>query len=281
MRTATQAQLRFDPEDTGLSGETQRIREMSEAWAARSLWCPACTGRLDQAPAGRASLDLLCSTCALEFELKAKRVSRRGVEVRSLSGGAYGATLRRFEGTGGPNLILLEYEASTYEVVRATLFPSFYLVPSVVDPRTPLRSTARRAGWQGCNIRLHRIPAAGRLTWIDRGVLAEPGDLGARWQGLQTLQRSTPSPSRGWMVDVLRVVESLPTHFALTDVYRAESELAALHPDNNNIRAKVRQQLQRLRDAGWIVFQRPGYYEKVGSLEHREAYSPNSVSTGN
>lgn len=258
----------FNPDDTNLRAESQRIREMSEAWAARSLWCPSCMGPLDRAPAGLASLDLLCSTCTLEFELKAKRVARNRGEVQSLTGGAYGATLRRFgEAGGGPNLILVEYAASTYEVLRATLFPSFYLVPSILDPRRPLRPGSRREGWQGCHIRLHRIPPTGRLMLVDEGVLADPTGLRGQWRALVALQERTPSTSRGWLVDVLRVVESLPTDFTLADVYQAEGELAALHPGNSNVRPKIRQQLQRLRDAGWIVFRGSGGYSKTEAAE--------------
>lgn len=38
------------------------------------------------------------------------------------------------------------------------------------------------------------------------------------------------------------------------DVYAHEAALAALYPGNNNVRPKVRQQLQVLRDRGWLEF---------------------------
>ena len=34
------------------------------------------------------------------------------------------------------------------------------------------------------------------------------------------------------------------------------------HPENNNIEAKIRQQLQFLRDKGFIQFLSPGQYKK-------------------
>ena len=42
--------------------------------------------------------------------------------------------------------------------------------------------------------------------------------------------------------------------FALTDVYAFEARLAAIYPDNRNVRPKIRQQLQVLRDHGWLEF---------------------------
>ena len=38
--------------------------------------------------------------------------------------------------------------------------------------------------------------------------------------------------------------------FTLADVYAHEAALAALYPGNNNVRPKIRQQLQVLRDRG-------------------------------
>jgi type II restriction enzyme len=41
--------------------------------------------------------------------------------------------------------------------------------------------------------------------------------------------------------------------FATADVYAFERELEQLHPDNRNVRPKIRQQLQILRDAGFLI----------------------------
>ncbi len=40
--------------------------------------------------------------------------------------------------------------------------------------------------------------------------------------------------------------------------------LAEQYPNNNNVKAKIRQQLQVLRDAGILTFLSPGHYEIVG-----------------
>lgn len=48
--------------------------------------------------------------------------------------------------------------------------------------------------------------------------------------------------------------------FSLDDVYASEPQLAALYPSNNNVRPKIRQQLQVLRDNGYIEFLGNGNY---------------------
>ena len=42
-----------------------------------------------------------------------------------------------------------------------------------------------------------------------------------------------------------------------------EDELKKKHPDNNFIKDKIRQQLQYLRDKGFIEFVTPGHYKKI------------------
>ena len=48
--------------------------------------------------------------------------------------------------------------------------------------------------------------------------------------------------------------------FALGDVYAAEHGLARLHPANRHVRPKIRQQLQILRDLGFVQFLGGGEY---------------------
>jgi type II restriction enzyme len=59
---------------------------------------------------------------------------------------------------------------------------------------------------------------------------------------------------RGWSLDVLNIVRRLgKQEFTNADVYAYERELEALHPDNRNIKAKIRQKLQILRDARLLI----------------------------
>ena len=46
-------------------------------------------------------------------------------------------------------------------------------------------------------------------------------------------------------------------------IYDFEEELKQKHPDNNFVKDKLRQQLQILRDKGYIEFIRRGHYKKI------------------
>ena len=51
--------------------------------------------------------------------------------------------------------------------------------------------------------------------------------------------------------------------FRLDEVYEFEQHLQSLYSQNQNIRPKIRQQLQYLRDLGLLEFVRPGIYRKL------------------
>ena len=51
--------------------------------------------------------------------------------------------------------------------------------------------------------------------------------------------------------------------FTLDDVYKFETKLKLLHPNNNFIKDKIRQQLQILRDKSIIEFIGRGKYRAV------------------
>jgi len=60
------------------------------------------------------------------------------------------------------------------------------------------------------------------------------------------------------------VIERIPGQdFTLNHVYKFENELKLKHPLNNYIKDKIRQQLQYLRDKGFIEFVSPGHYRKI------------------
>lgn len=70
-----------------------------------------------------------------------------------------------------------------------------------------------------------------------------------------------PPAVRGWTLDVLTTIRKLgKTHFSLQELYQLEPYLRRLHPRNQDVRPKMRQQLQLLRDLGLVVFTSPGNY---------------------
>ncbi|WP_316207683.1 MULTISPECIES: hypothetical protein [unclassified Bradyrhizobium] len=59
----------------------------------------------------------------------------------------------------------------------------------------------------------------------------------------------------------MKCVESLgKPEFTLDDVYAFDRHLSLLYPGNQNVRPKIRQQLQLLRDQGFLEFIARGRY---------------------
>lgn len=68
----------------------------------------------------------------------------------------------------------------------------------------------------------------------------------------------------GWQKDIFNCVNIINTQkFILEEMYSFEEYLRILHPNNNNVRDKIRQQLQSLRDIGLIEFLGGGRYKKL------------------
>ena len=49
--------------------------------------------------------------------------------------------------------------------------------------------------------------------------------------------------------------------FTLQEIYTFEKDLSLIHPENKNIKPKIRQQLQFLRDKNYLEFVGDGTYK--------------------
>ena len=68
----------------------------------------------------------------------------------------------------------------------------------------------------------------------------------------------------GWKLEIFNCLESIENRtFGLNEAYEFEDVLSGKHPDNRNIKDKIRQQLQYLRDLGLIEFKERGVYRKL------------------
>jgi type II restriction enzyme len=158
-----------------------------------------------------------------------------------------------------PNLFLLQYSIA-WRVQNMLLIPHFFITESIIEKRKPLSPLARRAGWIGCNILLTEIPKDGKLRIVSDGIETDPTEVRKQFQLVKPFADLNVR-LRGWTLDVFKIIRRLnKTEFSLPDVYKYDGELAALHPDNKNIRAKIRQQLQILRDLGFLIFSTRGHY---------------------
>lgn len=68
----------------------------------------------------------------------------------------------------------------------------------------------------------------------------------------------------GWRLEVFKLLVQIESQvFTLKEVTKYESNLIKIYPNNRNIPAKIRQQLQFLRDLGLIEFLGNGKYKKL------------------
>lgn len=115
----------------------------------------------------------------------------------------------------------------------------------------------------GCNILISDIPKQGKIFIVDRQHLRNKEDVINDYQLIKNMQTNNIN-NRGWLFDVLNCINEIPDkEFKLNDVYRFIEVLKEKHINNNHIEAKIRQQLQLLRDKGYIEFLERGHYRKI------------------
>ncbi|MGE0830486.1 MAG: DpnI domain-containing protein [Hyphomonadaceae bacterium] len=228
---------------------------------AQQLYCLNC-GLVDvsKLPNNSPVADFSCAVCSEEYELKsqARKIGSR------VPDGAHKTMLERLAASNNPSLILLAYHREERRVLDLIVVPKHFFTAQIIEKRTPLAPTAKRAGWIGCNILLSQVPETGKIAVIRGGVLRPKSDVLEQWRRTCFL-RDENVAARGWLIEVMRCVEALgKRQFELAEVYAFEERLKGLYPDNRHIREKMRQQLQRLRDAGFVEFLGNGRYRRSG-----------------
>lgn len=229
---------------------SQKVRVVSESWGEANLYCPNCSSpALDSAPNNTQAFDYICPNCKLTFQLKSKS-SPFGDRI--LDAG-YDAMIRAIQEERTPNLYALHYDKVSWRVENLILIPHFALLQSAIEPRKPLSSTARRAGWVGCFIALKNIPSDAKIHLVSNGNYVHNTQVRKCFRRLRPLQEISLQ-ERSWSFDVLRIARSLgKKEFSNSDIYNFTLQLQKLHPKNNHIEAKIRRQLQFLRDKGFLM----------------------------
>ena len=241
------------------SSGLQIIRVLSERWVGNHGYCPSCSGNLAAHPNNHPGADFQCPSCRLDFELK----SKDGLFGRKVVDGAYSTMMQRITSNIAPSLFLLSYRRPAYTVVGLQIVPSHFMHGGIIEPKNPLSATARRAGWQVCNILLNQLPNSARIDIVLAGRVIPKSQVRARWVYTSFLRQTSVS-ERSWLAETMRCIEALKASaFSINELYAFEHDLSRRYPKNNNIRAKLRQQLQKLRDAGLVRFLGKGLYEVV------------------
>ncbi len=203
--------------------------------------------------------DYICENCKSQYELKSKKDNTDKYETK-VNDGVYQTMIGRITSLDNPSFFFMHYDCN--EVNNLIIVPKCFFIPEIIEKRKPLAENARRSGWEGCNILLNKIPDSAKIPIIRNRVILDSKKVCKEYNRIYSLQTDSIE-SRGWLFDVLKCVERLDTTFTLKQMYKFVEELRIKHPANNNIEAKIRQQLQFLRDKGFIDFSSRGNYKKI------------------
>lgn len=239
---------------------SQIARVLTENWFSNNMYCPRCGNpSIKHFENNRPVADFYCPHCQSEYELK----SKDGKFGNTINDGAYETMISRITEDKNPDFFFMSYSKQQLKVQDLLFVPKHFFVPDIIEKRNPLSSTARRAGWIGCNIKLDKVPEQGRISIVKNGVAEDIENVISKVMTSGRLVTADIN-NRGWLMDILNCVNRLPLAvFTLNDVYQFEYELALKHPQNNNLKPKIRQQLQFLRDRGFIEFLGNGNYRKI------------------
>ena len=235
----------------------QQARVITEAWAAENMYCVMCGApRLEHLQNNKPVADLCCPHCRNTFELK----SHNGRFGSVIADGAYETMMGRLMDDNNPHLFVMEYTRPEYMVENLWIIPSYFFTSEIIIKRKPLPPTARRAGWTGCNIAWKNIPAQGKIPVISQREILDPKVVCEKVSTTTALATSKIQ-ARGWLMDVLYCLEQIGRdYFTLQDVYAFTDYLQDRHRENHNVQPKIRQQLQYLRDKGFVEFLGRGEY---------------------
>ncbi|HET7888566.1 MAG TPA: DpnI domain-containing protein, partial [Bradyrhizobium sp.] len=197
--------LGFEEAQSTYASASQSARAWTEAWVKLWAYCPHCgNAKMSQFPNNSPVADFLCSSCSEEFELKSQK-GKFGVKVAD---GAYKTKCERLAASNNPNLLLMNYDPKSLSVVNLFIVPKHFFIRDIIEERKPLAANARRAGWIGSNILIGKVPEAGKIHIVQNGIIRPKEAVLHEWQKTLFL-RSESLEVRGWLLDVMRCVESL------------------------------------------------------------------------
>ncbi len=237
---------------------SQIARVLSENWFHSEMYCPCCLNtNIENYPNNQKATDFFCSNCRNEFQTKCsnKKFTRKVLD------GEFNTMMNFINSNKSPNLFLMQYSNQDWFVKNLFLIPKFFIVPSIIEKRKPLSTDARRAGWIGCNFLLDNLPEEGKIAIIKDEKIIEKELVNKKWARMIFLNNYNSS-IRGWTSDVLKCINKISKEeFVIKDIYEFKNYLQRLHPNNKHIEAKIRQQLQILRNNNLIEFTSKGVYK--------------------
>lgn len=250
--------LYFDPaQAVDYKSSAQIVRILSEHWLKTNISCINCGSALQKTENNSRVKDFICPHCQENYELKSKKGLSIGTKMPD---GAYNTMLARIQAEDNPNFFFLAYERNNYRVQQLVLVPKHFVTVNMIAPR---RNTLKgRDNYLMCDLDIRDLPEGGKIPLITAGKAIDPTRVQKQWQAHLFL-RQQKAEKKGWLLAILHCLDQLPAQFNLAQLYAFSDKLQKQFLDNHHIQAKIRQQLQILRDQNLIEFGARGQYRKI------------------
>ena len=103
----------------------------------------------------------ICKNCNQKYQIKAKSATQK--EINNITttktfktiGGEYSTTINNIN--ENIDYLIILYEKHSYKIKSILYIKSDNININCIMPRKPLSLTAKRAGWQGCNLLFNNI----------------------------------------------------------------------------------------------------------------------------
>ncbi len=243
---------------SGYHSSSQIVRVLTEDWTKNEIFCPNCGNIILEYPNNNPVGDFYCGKCAEDYELKSKKDSMG----RKVADGAYATMLERLQSSTNPNFFFLNYDLEKYEVKNFVVIPKHFFIPEIIIPRKS--GLPNRPNYIMCSIDLSGIPSSGKIFYIKNGQVNSKKKVLSTWQNTLFLRDTKGSDLKGWILDIMNCIDALnKKEFTLDEMYSFENILSLKYHNNKHIKDKIRQQLQFLRDKGYLKFVSRGRYELI------------------
>ena len=237
---------------------SQKIKVLSESWVDNEIFCPNCGCNIDSYENNRPVADFYCPNCSEDYELKSKKDSMG----KKIVDGAYKTMVERLLSANNPNFFFLNYDIRNYEVHNFVVIPKHFFVPEIIIKRN--QGIKDRPDYIMCSIDLTGIPNSGKIFYIKDKKIESKEKVIENWQKTLFLREEKELNTKGWLLDIMNCIDELKKkEFSLDEVYAFENILSKKYPNNKHVKDKIRQQLQVLRDKGYLDFVARGKYKML------------------
>ena len=148
--------------DNNWTNESRIVGEACEYYIKNNIKCVKCNDKnYEKCKTNEQSKDLICISCNQKYQIKAKYTTQKQVNnIKNKNtfktiGGEYSTTLKNINEQ--IDYLIILYEKQSYKIINILYINYENINSNCIIPRKPLSITAKRAGWQGCNILFHNI----------------------------------------------------------------------------------------------------------------------------